>query len=172
MRLTIIESPFAAATAELLDRNARYLDACLRDSLNRHEAPYASHAYLPRVLDDTIPAERALGIAAGLEWGRCAALSAVYVDIGVSRGMLHGITSARAHGRPIEVRRLPDLALDEALGIREAQRARVEHRDAHDRLVAIMTTRRPSCPWCSGMRSEPRASTTTPCSRCGGRGEL
>lgn len=170
MRLVLVESPFAAPDEAGLTRNARYLDACLRDCIERGEAPYASHAYLPRVLDDTIPEQRALGIAAGLAWGRHAAATALYVDLGVSRGMQHGITHARAHGRPIEVRRLSDAALDEALGVRAAMEARREHRCVYEQLVRERP-RRP-CGWCNGMRSEPRAGSTTPCSRCKGRGEL
>ncbi len=39
----IVESPYAGATARIIERNERYLRACLRDCLLRGEAPFASH---------------------------------------------------------------------------------------------------------------------------------
>ena len=57
-------------------------------------------------LDDTDPAERALGIEAGLVWGELADATVVYADHGISAGMQLGIDRARAEGRPVEIRRL------------------------------------------------------------------
>lgn len=102
MRLVIIESPYAGD----VERNERYARACMRDSLERGEAPYASHLLFtqPGVLDDTVPEEREQGMEAGLAWGRCAALTAVYVDLGVTEGMRQGIARATAEGRRIVYR--------------------------------------------------------------------
>ena len=63
MRLVIVESPYAGDVEE----NVRYARACLADCLARGEAPFASHLLYtqPGVLDDDVPGERALGIAAG-----------------------------------------------------------------------------------------------------------
>lgn len=104
MRLVIVESPYAGDVAE----HVQYARDCLADCLRRGEAPYASHLLYtqPGVLDDDDPAERALGIEAGLAWGRCAAASVVYVDHGVSEGMRQGVARALAEGRPVEVRSL------------------------------------------------------------------
>lgn len=104
MRLVIIESPFAGN----IELNVAYARACLRDSLLRGESPLASHILFtqPGVLDDTNPRERALGIEAGLEWGRQADATIVYVDFGISSGMLQGIAAARAWRRPVEHRSL------------------------------------------------------------------
>lgn len=105
MRLVIIESPYAGDVV----RNAAYARACLADSLRRGEAPIASHLLYtqPGVLDDTDPAERALGIEAGLAWGRVADLTAAYTDLGISPGMAQGIARAEAEGRTVERRTLP-----------------------------------------------------------------
>lgn len=83
MRLVCILSPFSG------DRllNDRYLHACLRDSFARGEAPYASHAIGPLVLDDNDPAQRKAGCAAGIAWMLRAERVAVYADLGLSRGM-------------------------------------------------------------------------------------
>lgn len=106
MRLVIVESPYAGD----VERNLRYLRAAMRDCLLRGEAPYASHALYtqPGVLDDTLREERALGIEAGLQWGALAEATVVYTDLGYSRGMEQGIARARAEGRPVEVRSLPE----------------------------------------------------------------
>ena len=71
MKRVILESPYAAATSEIVERNIDYAREALRDSLLRGEAPIASHLlYTQRgVLNDRIPEERALGILAGLSWG-------------------------------------------------------------------------------------------------------
>lgn len=104
MKLVIVESPFAGD----VDRNTRYARACMADCLRRGEAPFASHLLYtqPGVLDDTKPVERALGIAAGLLWGKHAELTAVYHDLGVSKGMAFGILAAKEAGRTIEYRKL------------------------------------------------------------------
>lgn len=92
MRRVIIESPFAGD----VERNLRYLRACMADCLVRGEAPFASHGLYtqPGVLDDSIPEERELGIVAGFAWREVAAITAVYTDLGVSRGMEYGIAAA------------------------------------------------------------------------------
>ena len=104
MRRVIVESPYAGD----MELNTEYARACLRDCLMRGEAPLASHLLYtqPGVLADSIPEERALGIAAGLEWGRQAEATVVYHDLGISRGMAFGINTAQEAGRPIEVRSL------------------------------------------------------------------
>lgn len=86
MRRVIIESPYAGD----VERNLRYLRACLRDSLLRGEAPFASHAIYtqPGVLDDHDPEQRRMGIEAGFAWWIGAAAVVFYTDLGWSRGML------------------------------------------------------------------------------------
>lgn len=124
MRRVIVESPFAPQTPlpdgdcecaascgqdvcrrcytesvrrEEAARNACYLAACLRDSLNRGEAPFASHGLytLPGVLCDDVLEERKRGISAGFAWRSAADASVFYVDLGWSRGMRAGEEHAR-----------------------------------------------------------------------------
>jgi hypothetical protein len=106
MRRVIVESPFAGD----IERNRRYLNACLRDCLMRGEAPFASHAIYTRdgVLRDEIAEERGLGIQAGFEWRRSAEATVVYTDLGTSLGMLAGIRHAESIGHPVEYRTLAD----------------------------------------------------------------
>ncbi len=109
MKLVIIESPYGNVNESVVEDNVEYARACMADSIKRGEAPYASHLLFtqPGILDDRIPAERALGIEAGLAWGEKADLTAVYVDRGMSTGMKYGIAAAEKAGRPIEIRTLP-----------------------------------------------------------------
>ncbi|MEI9428674.1 DUF7768 domain-containing protein [Mesorhizobium sp. Cs1299R1N3] len=103
-RLVIIESPFAGHR----ERNIAYARRCVRDSLQRGEAPIASHLLYTQegILDDDNPVERALGIDAGLAWRKVAEASVVYTDLGISSGMKYGIAAAEAAGRPVEYRSL------------------------------------------------------------------
>ena len=95
----IIESPYAGN----IERNVKYARAAMRDSLNRGEAPFASHLiYMqPGILDDDNHDERQQGIDAGIAWGHVAALVAVYQDLGVSKGMRYGIEKHQEAGRPV-----------------------------------------------------------------------
>lgn len=104
MKLVIVESPYAGD----VDRNVTYARACLRDCLERGEAPYASHLIYtqPGVLDDDDPDERMWGIHAGFAWGEQAEATVVYTDHGISKGMKYGIEAAEKAGRPVEYRRL------------------------------------------------------------------
>ena len=113
MRLVILESPFAGD----IDANVAYARACVRDSLARGEAPIASHLLYtqPGILDDSIAAERALGIAAGLAWRAVAQASVVYVDRGISPGMRAGMDAAAVAGLPVELRSLWREAVEQTL---------------------------------------------------------
>ncbi|MER2535505.1 MAG: hypothetical protein ABTQ31_10130 [Rhizobiaceae bacterium] len=106
MKLVILESPYAGD----VDANVAYARLAVRDCLLRGEAPIASHLLYaqPGVLDDTVPAERALGIEAGLLWGRFAEITVVYTDRGISSGMRQGIARARFEGRLVEYRSLSE----------------------------------------------------------------
>lgn len=105
MRRVILESPYAGN----VDRNLAYARACLRDSLNRGEAPIASHLLYTQagVLNDDEPAQREQGIAAGLAWQSVADAIVVYTDLGTSSGMQRAIDIARCACREIERRSLP-----------------------------------------------------------------
>ena len=105
MKLTIIESPYAGTPKEI-ERNIRYAKTCVRDSLARGEAPYASHLFFTQygILNDNIPAERKQGIEAGLAWGEKADLTVVYIDLGTTEGMNYGIERAQRAGRAVEYR--------------------------------------------------------------------
>lgn len=102
MKPVIIETPYKGDTA----RNMRYLYDCINDSLNRGEAPFASHLMYTRVLDDSKPDERELGINAGFTWRTCLTPTIVYTDLGISQGMKNGIAHANQVGSPVEYRSL------------------------------------------------------------------
>lgn len=107
--LVLLETPYAAPTVELLARNLAYARAAMRDSLLRGEAPFASHLLYAQVgvLEDSVPAERELGMCAGWAWGQQAARVVCYVDLGISPGMSAAIDAAQAAQLDIEMRNLP-----------------------------------------------------------------
>lgn len=94
----ILESPYAGD----VERNRLYALTALRDSLDRGEAPFATHLLYPQVLTT----ERLQGLNAGLEWIRVAEKSVVYVDYGITEGMRQGMDLAKKLGVPIEKRSL------------------------------------------------------------------
>ena len=108
-RFVVVESPFAADTAAEIEENLTYARLACHDALVRFgEIPFASHIKYTQdgILDDTVPWERSLGIAAGLAEGLLAQKTAVYVDRGFSTGMLKGIEAALKAGRKVELRTL------------------------------------------------------------------
>lgn len=86
--------------------NIRYLKMAMLDSLARGEAPYAPHAYLPFMLDDNKPIERAKGLDIGLTFLGTCSLLALYADHGISEGMQGEMDYAKARKIPIEIRKI------------------------------------------------------------------
>lgn len=105
-RLVIIESPYKNDDPAIVQANEEYARRCMRDCLNRGEAPWASHLLYTQVLNEDNPAERELGINAGLDWGQHAEATVVYLDRGISEGMIKGILRALQEGRVVEPRSL------------------------------------------------------------------
>jgi hypothetical protein len=106
VKLIILESPFAGRGETLKAReldhqlNVQYAKAAMKHSLSLGESPMVSHLLYTQVLDDTIPSERALGISAGLAWRVRADASVVYLDRGMSFGMIQGVLAAKEAGIP------------------------------------------------------------------------
>jgi hypothetical protein len=116
MRLVIVESPYAGD----VEANVAYARACLRDCLERGEAPIASHLLYtqPGVLDDGVFEQREHGIKAGLAWGAVAFAAVFYVDRGWSNGMIQARNHHEMMGLPIEERTLPGYVAPEDHPIR------------------------------------------------------
>jgi hypothetical protein len=108
MRLVVVESPYAGKTDAEIEANVAYARRCLKDCLDRGEAPIASHLLYtqPGVLRDSDPEQRKLGIAAGLAWAKNADAMVIYLDRGVSQGMINAVTYAATHELIVEHRRL------------------------------------------------------------------
>jgi hypothetical protein len=102
MKLVILESPYAGN----IERNVQYARACMKDCLDRGEAPMVSHLLYTQVLSDFDAMERQQGIDAGLAWRTKAEKSVVYTDLGITKGMIYGITLAEKSGNTIELRSL------------------------------------------------------------------
>ncbi len=125
---TVIESPFSAPDVDGIVRNVQYAILAVRDSLNRDEAPYASHLFYTQMLDDNNTDERHLGIDAGLTICHHAEQTAIYADYGVSRGMEYGIKTAESAGRAIVERRL----FPEASSTDEVMTLMLQEYEKHD----------------------------------------
>lgn len=108
MELVQIESPYASQHDLVVEFHEWYLAACLRDSLMRGEAPFASHGLYTRrgVLKDRDKDERRMGIEAGFAFRSVTTVTAVYMDLGMTTGMVAGIEDAAKAGRRVEERRL------------------------------------------------------------------
>jgi hypothetical protein len=105
VRRVILESPYAGD----VEANVAYARACLRDCLERGEAPIASHLLYtqPGVLEDGNPFERKWGIDAGLVWSEQAEAAVFYLDRGWSAGMRIAKAHHLERGITVEDRLLP-----------------------------------------------------------------
>jgi hypothetical protein len=109
VRLVLVESPFAGPGNDYDPVYREYARRALLDCFMRNECGLASHILYgwSGVLDDRKPSHRALGINAGLSWGRAAAdATVVYEDYGVTTGMAQGIDAALSDRRKIEYRKI------------------------------------------------------------------
>lgn len=104
MRLVILESPWAGN----IRKHRNYARKCIRDCLQRDEAPIASHLLFtqPGILKDHLANERKLGIDAGLAWSEVAEAAVFYADYGFSFGMQCALQKHSELGTPVEVRYL------------------------------------------------------------------
>lgn len=109
MKRVIIESPYAGQ----IFRNILYARACVKDSLQRGEAPLASHLLYtqPNILDDEVVSERSNGILAGHMWIPYADCVVAYLDFGISKGMCLGMDTATRLKIPVVMRRLSETDL-------------------------------------------------------------
>lgn len=103
--LVIVESPFAGDEAA----NLLYLRRCLRDSWERGEMPFASHAFFPFFLKESDPKERMEGIEAGYSFWSSASKIIFYIDRGRSAGMILAQIRAQNENKIIETRSIGEL---------------------------------------------------------------
>lgn len=108
LRRVILESPYRGKTPIETLANIDYARRCIRDCLDRNEAPIASHLLYTQdgILDDDDPSERSLGIDAGHAWISSAHCVVAYIDRGISEGMEEGMKVARESNIPVEMRKL------------------------------------------------------------------
>lgn len=139
-RRVILESPFAGD--ETVNRG--YLKACLRDSLSRGEAPFASHAVYPGPLNDSVPSEREAGMAAGRAWYPAARAVVFYTDLGISPGMIAGMDYAQERRIRLEFRSLPDWKAWQ--DDREKRGNEVGFASAVSRLASLLDENGSQCP--------------------------
>jgi hypothetical protein len=102
--IVVIESPFRGCPEYSNAKAKLYLTACIRDSIDRGEAPFASHRMYTQALDDSVPEERKIGISVGLQFHRVAERIVFYTDLGWSDGMMQARGLAEAVGFPIDDR--------------------------------------------------------------------
>jgi len=104
IKKVVLESPFKGNIGFNID----YAKKCVLDSLNRGESPIASHLLYTQkdILDDSVPAERELGINAGIAWLDVADIHAFYVDLGMSDGMKKALEGYRNPNCKIEFRNI------------------------------------------------------------------
>lgn len=91
MNRVIILSPYKGDT----EANLLYGWHCVLDSVQRGEAPWASHLFYTVVLNDSDPVQRAKGFECEAAWLRAADLVAVYTDRGLSSGMVKTLDMMR-----------------------------------------------------------------------------
>ena len=92
--IVIIESPYAGD----IEKNVDYLHRCMMDSINRFEAPFASHMVYPFYLDEDKPEEREDGIQLGFAWLAVAERQVFYIDNGFSEGMMKAFIKGQELG--------------------------------------------------------------------------
>ena len=146
MRRVLIESPYAAPTFEQTQEHVRYTRLAIRDALYKGEAPLASHVLYTQqnVTDDTIEAERNLGIDAGIAWYAKSQGCRVYTDCGLSNGVKYGIKRAKKDNIQIEFRTVTgwhsDIITADALVTHTYGRKTPKLQRKHEKLPCLVLT--------------------------------
>lgn len=97
----IVESPWQNGT----QLNRDYLKHILSTLLRAGFAPFASHEFYTRALDDAKPDERSLGMQAGFAFHATASHQFIFADLGITSGMRAGIEHfQKTHGITIPSR--------------------------------------------------------------------
>jgi hypothetical protein len=87
MKSAYICSPYRAKDEAELDRNIDYAQEITRKALLAGYAPITPHLYLTQCLNESIPEERDIGMAAGLNLMKQCDFVVVGIRYGVSEGM-------------------------------------------------------------------------------------
>ena len=106
MLTVAVESPYASRAPFDVDDHVHYARLAMVDSIRRGEAPFLSHLLYTQCLDDTVPEQRAKGLAAGIALSEKLDFAAVYYDLGISPGMAKAVGHYRLIGKRCELRRL------------------------------------------------------------------
>ena len=108
MKLVMIETPLMPKGERTMNMNLDYARKCMKDSLEKGEAPFAMHLLYTQVLDDSLIEERKQGMSCGLAWLLQADAVILYCDYGVSSGMKAAYKKALANNIEIELRFIND----------------------------------------------------------------
>lgn len=104
-KICIVESPYAARAHDgvfyTVEDNKAYLQKAIRHAIAAGYAPFASHQMYTDALDDSIPAERALGMSMLEPYLKIASVIRFYVDRGLSSGMQHAMDLAQHYSIPV-----------------------------------------------------------------------
>lgn len=105
-KAVFVVSPFAGTgprrgRPEKIRQSNEYLDLLMRAVVDAGHTPYAPHAVLPRVLDESNPQDRERGIVAGLRQMSRQDEVWVGVKLGISGGMDREIRQGRAIGKAV-----------------------------------------------------------------------
>lgn len=86
----LIESPYNGHP-DGIEGAERYAKACMKYAIDHGATPLASHLLYTQVLDDRKPEERAKGKQLGWKWLRHVHEIWVFVDYGMTEGMIEGL---------------------------------------------------------------------------------
>ena len=92
-----IISPYSG----VIEKNKAYLRDIMASVLAEGHSPVAGHAMYPDALDDNDPAQRKRGMAAGQVLLIKADEVRVYVDLGISTGMIEDIEAVAESGKTV-----------------------------------------------------------------------
>lgn len=109
-KATIILTPFFSEDPSKGAMFERFAKRAVRDSMNRNEAPLASHLFYYEIFNNNIQIERDMGLHSQISWIPNCDLVAVYIDFGVTQAMRVAIDVARLRGKKIEYRNITSFA--------------------------------------------------------------
>lgn len=101
----LVLTPFMSEDPAKKDLLYRYAKRAVKDSLNRGEAPLASHIFYYEFFNNNlIQTERDMGFISQVSWIQNADLIVVYIDFGITQAMKAALDVAKLKNKRIEYR--------------------------------------------------------------------
>lgn len=104
----VLIGAYIAEDPAMITKYERYLKKCMRNSVDRGEAPYCGSLINYKILNYKNPIERDMGIMMDVSFLEKIKIMRVYIDMGITPAMVAMVNLAKKRSYQIEFRKIGD----------------------------------------------------------------